>query len=202
MRHVRLVSLVVLATAFAGCTGDDGGPSDSDSTPTAGFQPEGTDTNSTTSATNTTGTTAGNGTAGDGNTSAQASWRFENRTGSAPGTLLPIDEADAAEESFSVDDGAMQLRVEVGVTGDDATVRVAPPGCTEDACMMTGNASEGTPAGFDVAGPDIGQWLVEIAAQPGLLTNGSSYEVAFGQLVGSAGNATMTTSATNTTSPP
>jgi hypothetical protein len=192
------MSLLIVATAFAGCTGDDGsGDPDPDDGSTAGLQPE--DTNTTAPTTNTT--TTDNATA-DANATAQASWRYDNRSGEAPGTMLPIQEADASEETLAVDEAAAALRIEVDVTGDDAVVRLAPPGCDEESCMMTSNASEGTAATFDVDSPDSGQWLVEIEAEPGLLSDGCAYELVFAQLIAPAANTTEMTTATNTTSPP
>lgn len=155
--HSILVAGLVLAAALAGCSGDDG-KSDVNSVSTSTQTNIG---NTTFSGSFSAGPGGGgvNGSVNDpnGNASANLTWSSENRTGSIDGTGAFVNTPFEAEETFAVQNGTVQLVLNLTVEGDDVTLSLRAPDCDESECAeeVTTNAGK---ASLDVQMPDEGTW--------------------------------------------
>lgn len=110
-----------------------------------------------------------------------ALWTYDNRTGTVSSTdpfLFPGE----AEETFEVENGTLELALNLTADGGELDVCIKQPGadaCTEEASTEDGNLS------WETDDPAGGSWTVELT-HTGLLSS-VDYELVIAQLVPAAG---------------
>lgn len=199
MNPTLLLAFAALAAvSVGGClggaseSGGDAGDTPSSSTSSSarpGARPSsGTSTSGQPSPTPGANTTYGS----DGNDSANQTvrvWSYDNRSGDVSGIGLFVMQPEA-NETFTVDDDATQLVLNLSAAGAELTLTLRPPGCDDSACEDS-VTTQGGNATLSVPSPDAGAWESILVAE-GVGPQEASYEMAIGQLlVVPAGNATQ-----------
>lgn len=158
MKSMLMVAGLLLASALAGCSGDDGG-SDVASVSTSTQTNLGNTTLSGSISASPNGTAGGVGANGtDGNLSM--AWSYDNRSGTVSGTGTVVNVPITKDESFTVSNGTAQLVVNVTAQGHAVTVSLRPPDCEETACAAESAELENEQASFTAMKPDEGAWTV------------------------------------------
>lgn len=200
MRPVIAVLALTLLTApgLAGCIGGEqgaeAGPTSTSEKNDTGNDTEDDETSGNGSSNepgNVSGNASGNGSGvGDGNASAEASasWSYDNRSGSVS-SMDPVLLTGSEEEAFEVENGTLELALDLSADGDLDVCIMAPgaEACTEEASTEEGNLT------WTTTQPAGGEWTVELR-HSGVLSS-VDYELVIGQLVptnleGSSGNET------------
>lgn len=205
-----LAFALALALPLAGCVGGgpadtqsatDGTSSDPPTTPTRPVRTGTTSASTSTSGSPGNGTVSGNATTPGGNATGNATvggnatgngtgnatWQYDNRTGTVAGTAIPVLSASVEKsEAIDVANGTLNLTLNLTSTGDDITIEVLPPGCDADDCTTTVESEEGR-ADFAFDDPAAGEWTVTLSVS-GVGSVEAEYELTVAQLV--PGNAT------------
>jgi hypothetical protein len=179
-KSILLVSGLLLAAALAGCSGDDGKSDTSFSTST-----QTNVGNATFSGSVSVGPGGGNASASvngtQGNASTQASWTYDNRTGSISGTGVPVaGQPIEKEESFTVGDNVSTVYVNVTSEGGELTLSLREPGCEDSECAEEAQTASGV-ASMQVATPSAGQWILVLTLE-GSGPVSADYELQIAQL--------------------
>lgn len=171
-----LAVMLIAAPALTGCIGVGGEGGDSDE---AGNQTNETNETNETNDSNTSGNgsedDSSDGFIGDEEADG-SSWRSENRTGTVSGTSQLTG---GTTETFTVEDGAEQLMLNLTADGGELEMCIREPGdnssghasgtdgfAQQEACSETETTQDGN-ASFQASAPDSGEWSVELtAAQP------------------------------------
>lgn len=178
MRVLAWIPLLV-AASLAGCFGGDAGPEasqpDSDDGPMD--SENGTVPGGNTTSPGPTGSpgSEGNETGGSGN----VTWSYEERQGEVSGTALVATGDSTEEETFPIENGTVQLVLNITVEGDPLEVRIADGACTEEDCEQTVDVSSGE-AMVTYDGPVDGPWRVSFASDTMAGPYSSSYTLEIG----------------------
>lgn len=186
MRWATLVLATALlaALALSGCIGFGG--EDDDASPDGADDPYGNETDDG----NETGeeNESRDNATRDGNETSdeqEASWTYDNRTGSVQGANAIVGTSDSAEETFDVGPDTLELGLGLGAEGGELEMCIQKPSEDEngtgDDCDETVTTEDGN-ASFSAGEPAEGEWTVSLSpAEPGY--HSIDYELAIAQLV-------------------
>ena len=153
---ILVSSLLLLAAALAGCSGDDG-KSDATSLSTQ------TNVGNTTVSGSVSvgpdgGAAAGSVNGTEGNVSIAESWSYDNRSGTVSGTGYVVNVPIEKEESFTVADNTSTLFLNLSVVGEDLTMSVRAPDCETEDCAEEVTTQSGE-ASLQLNDPMAGGWI-------------------------------------------
>ena len=154
-----LVLGLLTALALAGCSGGNDA-SDTQSVSTSTQTNVGNTTVSGSISAGPDGA-AGNGSVNDPNGNASLSWSYDNRTGTLSGNGAVVNVPFTKEESFTVQDAASRLFLNLTATGSDLTMAIRAADCTSDDCVERVKTAGGS-ASYEANQPGSGDWLVTL----------------------------------------
>jgi hypothetical protein len=172
-----LVALVALTGLLAGCTGP--APTDDDADDGTNETGDGTQDNGTDNETDDDSNASD-----DNETGGGSQWTFEERNGTAVGANVTVGNATLAREPLDVENGTLELRLQVEASGGELDVCVTAPSesnatnTTEPACSDEFQTLNGT-AEWSVRDPAAGNWTVTLTP-----TSGSPPAVEYELLIG------------------
>lgn len=192
-----LAVLLVAAPAMSGCIGfgGDGDGEDLNETSAENDTPSGENDSAE-------GNESGEGPPGDANETGSenetqedggdATWTYDNRTGTVSGTNAIVTSSGSAEETFNVDPNTLKLALNLSAEGGELEMCLTQPGGNESGGNESGNTSqescdetvttEDGNASFTAESPTEGEWKATLRpAEPG--HHSIDYELAIAQLV-------------------